>query len=48
MANPKSVKAVREVGDPSLDELSAHERSQVDAEVAELHRLAAENQKAGH
>lgn len=46
--NPASVEAIREEADVSLDELTAEEREAIEAEVAEMHRIAAENSQAGH
>ena len=34
--------------DSALEDLTDEERQQLDEEVAELHRIAAENPEAGH
>lgn len=46
--NPESAEAIREAHDVVLDELTAEEREALEAEVAEMHRIAAENPQAGH
>lgn len=46
--NPESVEAIREDGDVSLDEMTEAEREALEEEVAEMHRIAADNPQAGH